>query len=310
LRRLEKIHFSLVLLTRLIARKNTYDLVIVQQALYPAVVAALASWLTERPLVVRVASTGVTSDFANWGALTDPVLRLFRHETRALIVLNRQGANEARSEGFSPDRIHTIPNGIEPGLAPPARPHSRPPRVAYVGAFRSEKRVDLILRAWSLAGAPGELLLAGDGSLRASLEALARQLRIVPVFLGNVADPRRLLRDADIFVLASDAEGMSNALLEGMAEGCACLATFVGGNVDCLAPEVETPPEPGSIVKGSAGWLVGCGDVQAMTSALKMLCGDPGLRETLGRSAREKLLAGHSLERTANEYVKVFKSLL
>ena len=307
--RLEKIQFSLVLLARLVARKNAYDVVIVQQALYPAVVAALASWLAEQPLVVRVASTGVTSDFESWGVLTNPVLGLFRHATRALIVMNRQGVSEARSLGFSPDRIHRIPNGLEPGGSPPPRARTRPPRVAYVGAFRTEKRVDLLLRAWSLAGAPGELLLAGDGSLRVSLETLAGQLNIAPVFLGNVTDPRLLLRDADIFVLASDAEGMSNALLEAMAEGCACLATFVGGNVDCLAPEDHAAPGPGEIVKGSAGWLVGCGDEKAMAAALKTLCCDADLRDTLGQAARAKILADHSLEQTANEYLGIFESL-
>lgn len=310
LRRLEKIHFSVTLLLRLIAQRGAYDVVIAQQGLYPAVVAALASWLTTRPLVVRIASTGVTSDFESWGVLTKAVLGLFRRETRALIVMNRQGAGEARLKGFSSDRVHTIPNGLEPGPAPQPRPGMRRVRVAFVGAFRSEKRVDLLLRAWSLAGAPGELLLAGEGRLRESLEALARQLKIAPVFLGNLADPRRLVQDADVFVLASDAEGMSNALLEAMAAGCACLATFVGGNVDCLAPGIDTPPEPGVIVKGSAGWLVGCGDAVAMAAALRTICGDPELRGRLGRLAREKVLAEHSLDRTAEEYIRVFKTLV
>ncbi len=308
LRRLEKAHFSLSLLTRLVARKNAYDVVIAQQALYPAVVAAFAAWLTEKPLVVRIASTGATSDFESWGALTKPTFSLLRFASRALIVMNRQGASEARLNGFSPERIHRIPNGLEPGPTPRPRPLSRPPRVAYVGAFRSEKRVDLLLRAWSLAGAPGELLLAGEGQLRASLEALSKQLGITPVFLGNVEDPRQLLRDSDIFVMASDAEGMSNALLEAMAEGCACLATFVGGNVDCLAPEMETPPERGVIVKGTAGWLVGCGDEVAMAAALRAMCDEPDLRERLGRLARMKILAEHSLDRTAAAYINVFES--
>jgi len=310
LRRLERAHFSLVLLARLIARKNSYDVVIVQQALYPAVVTALASWLTQTPLVIRVASTGSTSDFAGWGSLTRLVLGLFRSETRALIVMNRQGESEALSVGFSRDRVYRIPNGLDPGGAPPPRNRTRPPRLAYVGAFRAEKRVDLLLRAWARAGAPGELLLAGDGSLRGSLELLAQKLNIAPKFLGNVVDPRAFLRDADIFVLASDAEGMSNALLEAMTEGCACLATFVGGNVDCLAPEVATPPEPGSVVKGSAGWLARCGDESGLALALKEMCGDADLRERLGWAARAKILADHSLEQTADGYLKVFGAVV
>lgn len=308
-RRLEKFHFSLALLFRLISQRHTYDVVLTQQALYPALVAAVASWLTGRPLVVRIASTGVTNDLESWGSLTDPVIGLLRRRVRALIVLNEQGLKEAHSRGFSRDRLHRIPNGIEPGSTPKLRSPTERPRVVYVGGFRSEKRVDLLLRAWRRSESPGELLLAGDGHLRPDLENLAKQLGVVPTFLGNVAEPRLLLRDADVFVLASDAEGMSNALLEAMAEGCACLATFIGGNVDCLAPGSVVAPGAGEIIKGTAGWLVACGDEIAMASALKALCADAGLRRSLGQGARESVLAKYPLARSAKAYITVFESL-
>ena len=305
----EKLSFHLALWLRLFTQRNQYDVVIAQQALYPAVAAAFASWLTKRPLVVRNASTGATSDLGNFRTFSSPLLRLLRNETRALVVLNQQGAREAEGEGFSPAVVHAIPNGLQAGPAPGPRPVGRRPRVVYVGVFRPEKQVDLLLRAWARAGSPGDLLLAGEGPLRASLELLARELGINPEFLGNVDDPRGLLRDADVFVLSSRAEGMSNALLEAMAEGCACLATFVGGNVDCLAPRSKMPP-PGGMVKGPAGWLVNPGDETAMADALVALCGDRELRESLGRVAREKVLADHALEKTAKQYLEIFQRLV
>lgn len=146
--------------------------------------------------------------------------------------------------------------------------------------------------------------------MRAELEALATRLRVTPVFLGNVKDPRPLLRKADVFVLPSDAEGMSNALLEAMAEGCACLATYVGGNVDCLAPDAVSAPAPGEIVKGEAGWLAARGDEVALAEGLKTLCGDPDLRRALGRRAQERVIAEHHLDRTADAYLAVFANLV
>ncbi len=309
IRRLEKIHFSLTLFTRLVSRAPDFDVVIVHQALYPAIVAAWASRWTGAPLVVRIASTGTTSDFGIWGALTRPALSLLRRRVQALVVMNTQAVNEAVSKGFQAERVHRIPNGLNPGDTSAVRPSGRTPRVAYLGGFRTEKRVDVLLRAWASAGAPGDLFLAGDGPLRASLQALAGQLGIAPVFLGNVAEPRPWLGDIDVFVLPSEAEGMSNALLEAMAEGCACVGTYVGGNVDCLAPESEAPPPAGVILKGSAGWLVGCGDEKAMADALRHLCADPALRQTLGREARRKIVAEHALEHTAAAYLRIFERL-
>lgn len=307
--RLERLLFSFSLLARLVAHRNTYDVVIAQQALYPAFVAAVASWLTGRPLVLRVASTGLTSDFEGWGGATRLVLAVLRQKARAVIVMNHQGILEAAAAGFAPERVHRIPNGLALGEPPPPQPRNQIPRVVYVGGLRAEKRVDLLLRAWAAARSPGELLLAGEGRLRADLEALARQLRIAPVFLGNIEDPRELLRKADVFVLPSDAEGMSNALLEAMAEGCACLATCVGGNVDCLAPDPVSRPAPGEIAKGRVGWLVGPGDEVAMAKALRMLCGDVEERQALGRRAREKVIAEHGLERAADAYLTVFANV-
>lgn len=308
--RLARLLFSFSLLARLIARRSTYDLVIAQQALYPALVAALASRLTGRPLVVRVASTGPTSDFEGWGLSTRIVLAVLRRQARAVIVMNRQGVQEAVDAGFAPDRVHRIPNGLAPGPSPKSQPRNQVPRVVFVGGLRPEKRVDLLLNAWAAAGSPGELWLAGDGPLRAGLEALATRLRIAPVFLGNVQDPRALLREADVFALPSDAEGMSNALLEAMAEGCACVATYVGGNVDCLAPNATAPPAPAEILKGDCGWLVGCGDDAALAKALGTLCGDPNQRHALGSRARQEVVSAHNLEQTADVYLRLFASVI
>ena len=307
--RLEKLSFACALWIRLLRTRNEYDVVIAQQALYPAIVAAMASLATGRPLVLRIASSGVTSDLATLGRFSGAILSLLRKATRALVVLSRQGATEAGAKGFPQKRIHEIPNGLEPGPEPPARPLDRKAHVVYVGVFRPEKKIDLLLRSWAQAGSPGRLSLAGEGPLRPDLEQLARDQRVDVSFLGHVADVRALLRDADIFVLSSDAEGMSNALLEAMAEGCACLATYVGGNVDCLAPGSKAPAR-GEIVRGAAGWLVNAGDEAAMTEALGILCGDHDLREALGRAARARAASEYALENTADKYLKVFQALV
>ena len=54
-------------------------------------------------------------------------------------------------------------------------------------------------------------------------------------FVGAVADPADHLRAADVFVLPSVAEGMSNSLLEAMATALPCVVSGIGGNTDLIA---------------------------------------------------------------------------
>ena len=232
-----------------------------------------------------------------------------KHSTDALVVTNREGEAEALARGFSPHSLYRIPNGLEAKDPPPARPVGRPVRFAYVGGLRPEKRVDLLLSAWARAGSPGELHIIGDGPLRRSLEAQANGRGISPVFSGNLENARSALPGMDVFVLPSDAEGMSNALLEAMAAGCACVGTYVGGNIDCLDPAAGAPPLPGQILKGSAGWLVACGDEAALSLALVSLASSREDRDQLGAAARERVVSEFTLEATASAYLKRFEAL-
>ena len=63
---------------------------------------------------------------------------------------------------------------------------------------------------------PGALCLVGAGDQQTL------------VATGLLDDPRGELSRAQVFIQSSDTEGMSNALLEAMASGCACVATDVG----------------------------------------------------------------------------------
>jgi len=300
IRKMERATFAFRL-WRELARNSATRPVLVQHLLYPALVAGFARGRGGFPLILRVSSTGATSDFAAWGACSPLVHRFLRTRVHTVVALNEAGRREAVAAGYFADRIVVIPNGVEVGPPPAPRPWGRPTRVLHVGGLRPEKRLDVLLTAWCQAGAPGQLTLVGDGPERGRLEALASSLGIRVTFAGNVEEPGALQRDADILVLSSDAEGMSNALLEGMAAGCACLATHVGGNIDCLAPGSSEPVE-GVWHEGPFGWLVRRGDAGAFGQALLKLCGERETRDRLGRAARERACSEYALPRVASLY--------
>lgn len=118
-----------------------------------------------------------------------------------------------------------------------------------------QKRHDVLLDAWEQIPGDCELWLAGDGSLRAELEARTpRRVR----FLGTRTDVRDLLEAADVTVLTSDWEGMPIALLESLAAGRPIVASDVDGVREVLAGGggVMVPRRsPGQTAKALRGLL-------------------------------------------------------
>src|SRR5205823_12794711 len=105
------------------------------------------------------------------------------------------------------------------------------PRVVFTGRHHPQKNLDVLIAAWpAVARATGaSLVLVGRGPERDRLaaEAHARAVGAFVRFTGPVADPSDILRAADLFVLPSVAEGMSNSLLEAMATALPCVASDI-----------------------------------------------------------------------------------
>jgi len=299
--------FMASLLRALLRQARRFDVIHVHQVLYPAFVAAVAGWRRGVPCLARISSTGSTSDLrmAAHGGVGIQRAVTRRLLTR-IVAVNARAEAECLAVGYRRDQVVRIPNGVAVGPLPPARIERERVTILYLGGLRAEKRVEDILQAWTAAGRPGRLRVAGDGPHRQRLEAMAAGS---VEFLGEVEDPSALLRDADVFVLASTAEGMSNALLEAMAAGCACVATFVGGNVDLLGPEQAAEPPPGTYIRASAGLIVPAGDVAALAAALRDLSGDPALRRALGEAAYRRCQEAYAIGDVARTYLDLYREL-
>ena len=138
-------------------------------------------------------------------------------------------------------------------------------------------------------------LLAGEGELSASLQALAAELGIQDsvFFLGRCNNVAELLRISELCVLSSKAEGFSNAILVYMAAARPVVATDVGG-----AREV--------IREGETGYLVPSGDDAQMAARLIALLRDPEMARRMGDEGRrvveEKFSCDAQLSRTEELY--------
>jgi glycosyltransferase involved in cell wall biosynthesis len=148
-------------------------------------------------------------------------------------------------------------------------------------------------RKWPAA----RLELAGDGTLRPSLETLARELGVAEnvVFLGMVSEVYTVMKNWDIFAYATTPrEGMGNALAEAMTLGLPCVASD-------LAPVREVAGDPPVLV------LVPPGNADSLARALSDLADTPELRVMFGRAGRERALREFSAGIFAHRYLDLLK---
>jgi colanic acid/amylovoran biosynthesis glycosyltransferase len=165
------------------------------------------------------------------------------------------------------------------------------PRLVCTGRMVSAKGHRILLEALVPVIADGIDLtctLIGDGPERYALEALSARLGISGQvhFLGAQAHSATLaeVAKADVFVLASFAEGLPVALMEAMALGVPCVSTTIAA-----IPEL--------IEDGENGLLVSASNVLALSGALRRLAEDMDLRRKLGQRARVTVEAHYNLAR-------------
>lgn len=209
--------------------------------------------------------------------------------------------------GFPPEKTLAIPNGIS--LQPFERADDRPypgreDGIVMVARLSRQKDQGTLVRAVALLRDRGwrpPVLLVGDGKpkYRRPLERLAAELGVGEQvrFLGVIDNVPEVLQSRRFAVLSTHYEGMPLAVLEGMAAGCAVLASAVPGVTEV-------------ITDGEDGVLVPPGDARALADALERLWREPASAAAMARRGRCKALAQFSRERMTQRYEELFLSLL
>ncbi|HKY52895.1 MAG TPA: glycosyltransferase family 4 protein [Anaerolineales bacterium] len=279
----------------------------------PAFAAALAGRLLGKRVIVKLGSSGPTGEIQISQRTFRGRLRLalLRRWADVIIALDDDMQAEALSAGFLSERIYRMVNGIDVSSFAPALPRDLAKSklqvqdrvlILFVGRLVPQKSLPTLLKALRQAVkiCPNlHLILVGSGSEQANLQNVVNELRIdeFVTFAGNQSDVKPYLNAADIFVLPSESEGMSNALMEGMAAGLACIATPVGASAKMLG-------------QGKYGILIPVGDVTAWAEALIGLALDPIRREELGRIARQRVMAEYDFSVVGARYEALYQDLI
>jgi len=281
-----------------------YDVVHVHQAGLQTEVATPLAHLFGRPLYVKVATGSEHGDVLNYWSLPGLPQRYgLRHADRVQAI-SEQIAQDLRSVGIAEQAIVRLPNGVDIArFRPEQRDESRAALrermrlpadrllVLFVGRFDAQKGLFELLDAWKQLAFENATLLLVGGSEWSPLEFLKLGGKHVELrgFTREIGD---YYRAADIFVLPSHAEGMSNALLEAMASGLAVISTRVGAAEEMVQHEQN-------------GLLVTPGNVDELAEALARLVTDESLRVRLAREAAASVDVydlHHIVDRIEREY--------
>ncbi len=141
-------------------------------------------------------------------------------------------------------------------------------------------------------------VFVGDGPLKTRLidKAAALGIRDRVVFTGFRSDSEALMKEFDIFCLASDSEGLSSAILAAMATPLPVLATNVGG-----IPEL--------VLDGKTGFLSPAGDPESLAAQLRPLLLSEGLRSKMGQAGRQRVERHFTLEKKLDETEQLYLGL-
>lgn len=301
--------FAVAALATLLSRRRDWDLVHAHLASSHALAAVLAGRLLGRPVVVKLGGARATGDIGT--SLSRPGGRLklgwIARGASAVVAPSREVLEEAAAAGFPRDKLSVIPNGVDTAAFAPADAATRSalrrrfgiaegsPVAVFAGRLEPGKGLEPLLASWSGADPAAVLLIAGAGSLRQGLESRYGSGRVR--FLGHLADVREALDAADLFVLPSAGEGLSNALLEAMASGLVPVVSPIPSNLEVVA-------------HGRTGFVVDVANPPTGPAGLRAVFAERARWAALGAAARGSVSERFALPLVRDAWRELYAALL
>jgi colanic acid/amylovoran biosynthesis glycosyltransferase len=203
-------------------------------------------------------------------------------------------------------KVHVVNCGLEPSFfVATTTPVPAARRLVCVGRLCEQKGQMLLVESAHrlvVQGLDFEVVLVGDGEMRADIEALIKDhsLQNRVHITGRISSEqlREEILAARALVLPSFAEGLPMVIMEAMALGRPVISTFVAG-----IPELVIP--------GEHGWLVPAGDVEALSHAMHACLDAPAnLLARMGEAAHKRVRARHNVEMQAAELADLFRGAI
>ena len=213
-----------------------------------------------------------------------------------VIVTTNEMRNNIEQRLALGDKITVIPNYVDTEVFAPDDTVTKQYDVIFIGRISKQKNVESLLEA--LSKLPVKAAIVGDGELRSTLQSKYAESSGLIEWLGRVPNSELplLLNQSRLFILPSHYEGHPKTLLEAMG----CGMPVIGADSPGIAEQ---------IVHGQTGWLCETGS-ESIGRAISLILNDVGLRERLGRNARDFIAHHCSLDQICDMELKVYRHIL
>ncbi len=290
-------------LSRALAAAHEYDLSFAFAGVPAGAISYALKRMTGLPYIVSLQGDDVPGFAARYARLypfLTPVIRRVWAGAGALTAISTEQQRLAH-RCMPQAGIDIIYNGVDDRtFRPPESPRLGPEvNIVCVARLIERKGQHHLLHALAQLQAAGvsgvRLTLVGTGDAEQFLRRLAAELSVseIVTFAGSVAHDQvpAVYRQADIFVLPSQNEGMSIALLEAMASGLPVIVTNGGGTAELVRAGVN-------------GFVVPWADAAALARALETLVRDAVRRQCMGEQSRLVAMQ-HSWPAIAQSYLRL-----
>lgn len=290
---------------RTLAKKNKYDLTHSFFTVPCGFISMLLKWEFGLPYIISLRGSDVPGYSERFVGLyrwvTPTILKIWKGA--AFVISNSQGLKELALKSESKKEIGVIYNGIDTHeFFPAEKKNSDLFTIICVSRVTPRKGIRFLIQAFKILSARYDnirLLIVGDGNEKKSLEDLVQAIDIKEKveFAGIVAHDKLLpyYQRADIFVLPSLNEGMSNVMLEALACGLPIVATNTGGTKELLTD-------------GLNGLVVRMKDADDLADKIEKLILDGEKKKSMSMESR-KLAEKMSWSVVASEYVQLYKKI-
>lgn len=174
-------------------------------------------------------------------------------------------------------------------------------KLLFVGRLVKLKRCSDLIKACSNLNNRNinwQLDIVGNGPLMDSLQIMTKQLGIVDKinFHGHQSDVLKYMKDADLLILPSETEGMSNVLLEAMAIGLPIICTDVGAAKNMIGKQGEK-------------CLIKPYDIIDLSNKIAIFAENPTLLKEYGTYLFERCKSKYSIQSIANSYIEHYQKM-
>lgn len=293
---------------------SSYDVVHAHLAGSPALAAALVGRWVGKPVIIKLGGGRGIGELAasSRTAAGRAKLRLLAALRPRFAAVSADLAEELKDFGLGACAVRVLANGVDVAAYRPAPESGKSALRArfgwpeglgflYVGRLSWEKRLPQFLEIWSRAresaAAEAFVVLIGEGPERRTLEKLAARSEGRIILQEPTDAIASAYAAADVFILPSISEGLSNSLLEAMASGLGILASRVGGTVQ-------------AIEDGKSGLLFDPENREELSEKLKQIFSRPKMLGEMGLAARTSSVELYSIEQAAARYEAFYREIL